>query len=263
MLSYTLHHEDGGPPDGPPVLLAGSLGTTLRMWDPQVATLRAQGRRVVAYDQRGHGDSPVPPGPYSIADLGGDALALMDRLGIERASFAGVSIGGMVGQWLAANAPERIDRLVLICTSSYLPPASAWHERVATVRAAGTVEVIADAVAGRWVTPAFAAAEPAAFGALRAMLAACPVDGYTACCEAIAAMDLRASLAAIRAPTLVIGGAQDAAIPNEHQERLAAAIAGARLEILDPGAHVVSVERADAVTALIAGHLDAGREEIA
>jgi 3-oxoadipate enol-lactonase len=262
-LSYTLHHEDGGPPSGPPLLLAGSLGTTLRMWDPQVAELRAHGRRVVAYDQRGHGASPAPPGPYSIAELGGDALALMDRLGIERASFAGVSIGGMVGQWLAANAPERIDRLVLICTASYLPPASAWHERVATVRAAGTVEVIADAVAGRWVTPAFAAAEPAAFGALRAMLAACDVGGYTACCEAIAAMDLRASLAAIRAPTLVIGGAQDAAVPNEHQALIAATIPGARLEILDPGAHVVSVERAGAVTALIAEHLDAGQEAIA
>jgi 3-oxoadipate enol-lactonase len=251
-----LNHEDGGPPDGAPLLLAGSLGTTLRMWDPQVAALRAEGRRVIAYDQRGHGGSPSPPGPYSIADLGGDALALMDRLGIERASFAGISIGGMVGQWLGAHAPERIDRLVLLCTGSYLPPVSAWEERAATVRAAGTVEVIADAVVGRWITPAFAAAEPAAFGALRAMLVASPVDGYIACCEAIAAMDLRADVATIRAPTLVIGGAQDAAIPNEHQQRLAAAIPGARLEILDPGAHVVSVERADAVTALIADHLD-------
>jgi 3-oxoadipate enol-lactonase len=255
-LSITLHCEDGGPPDGAPLLLAGSLGTTLRMWDPQVAALRAQGRRVVAYDQRGHGASPIPEGPYSLADLGGDALALMDRLGIERASFAGVSIGGMVGQWLAAHAPERIDRLVLLCTSSYLPPASAWEERIATVRAAGTVEAIADTVVARWVTPAFAAAEPAAFGALRAMLAACPVEGYAGCCAAIAGMDLRAEVRAVRAPTLVIGGAQDAAIPNEHQERLAAAIPGARLEILDPGAHVVSVERADAVTALIADHLD-------
>lgn len=259
-MSITLHCEDGGPQDAAPILLAGSLGTTLRMWDPQVAALRAQGRRVVAYDQRGHGASPVPTGPYTLADLGGDALTLMDRLGIERASFVGVSIGGMVGQWLAVHAPERIDRLVLLCTSSYLPPASAWEERIATVRDAGTVEAIADTVVARWVTPAFAAAEPAAFGALRAMLAACPVEGYASCCAAIAGMDLRAEVGSVRAPTLVVGGAQDAAIPNEHQERLAAAIGGARLEIVDPGAHVVSVERADDVTALIADHLDRERD---
>ena len=252
-----LHHEDGGPRDAPAVLLAGSLGTTLRMWDPQADALRAEhGLRVIAYDQLGHGASPAPPGPYTMEMLGRAALELMDHLGLARASFAGVSIGGMVGQWLAAHAPERIERLVLLCTSAYLPPADAWHERAATVRAAGTADGIADAVVARWLTPAYAAEHPGAVAALRAGLAAQPPDGYAACCAAIGAMDLRGDLAAIRAPTLVIGGAQDAAIPPEHQQRLAAAIGGARLEILDPGAHVVSVERADAVTDLIADHLD-------
>ncbi|HWH95804.1 MAG TPA: 3-oxoadipate enol-lactonase [Baekduia sp.] len=258
----TVHYEDRGPRggDAPPVLLAGSLGTTLRVWDPQVDALTGQGRRTIAYDQRGHGASPVPPGPYSIADLGADALALMDHLEIARASFVGLSIGGMVGQWLAAHAPERIDRLVLLCTTAHLPPAQSWHDRAAAVRAAGTVDVIADAVVARWVTPAYAAARPDAVEALRAMLAAQPPEGYAACCEAIAAMDLRDELAAIAAPALVIGGAQDPAIPTEHQRHLATHIAGARLEILDPGAHVVSVERPDAVTALIAEHLDRDRE---
>lgn len=256
-MTDILNHEDGGPRAAPVLLLAGSLGTTLRMWDPQADALRNDhGLRVVAYDQLGHGASPAPPGPYSIARLGEAALALMDHLKIERASFAGVSIGGMVGQWLGAHAPDRIDRLVLICTSAYLGPPEPWHERAATVQEAGTVDVIADMVVNRWLTPPWAAANPAARATLRAMLAGQPAEGYAACCEAIAGLDERAGAAAIKASTLVIGGAQDAAIPPDHQERLAASIAGARLEILDPGAHVVSVERADAVTDLIADHLD-------
>lgn len=259
-MSDILNYEDGGPRGAPALLLAGSLGTTLRMWDPQADALRDDhGLRVVAYDQLGHGASPVPPGPYSIAQLGEAALALMDHLGLARASFAGVSIGGMIGQWLAAHAPERIERLVLICTSAHLGAPDPWLDRARAVREAGTVEVIADAVAARWLTPAWARANPAARDALRAMLASQPPDGYAACCEALAQLDERADARAITAPTLVVGGAQDAAIPPEHQERLAASIAGARLEILDPGAHVVSVERADVVTDLIADHLDQER----
>jgi 3-oxoadipate enol-lactonase len=227
------------------------------MWDPQADALRAEhGLRAIAYDQLGHGASPAPPGPYSIAQLGAAALALLDHLRIERASFVGLSLGGMVGQWLAAHAPQRIDRLVLLCTTASFPSPAPWVERAAAVRATCSVAPIADAVAARWVTPEYAEAHPDALAALRAMLAGAPPAGYAACCDALAALDLRSDLAAIRAPTLVIAGAQDAAIPPEHQERLAAAIAGARLEVLDPGAHVVSVERADAVTDLIADHLD-------
>jgi 3-oxoadipate enol-lactonase len=259
-MSEVLHHEDGGARDAPALLLAGSLGTTLRMWDPQADALRDDhGLRVIAYDQLGHGDSPVPAGPYSIARLGEAALALMDHLGLERASFAGISIGGMVGQWLAAHAPERIDRLALICTTAHLESSDLYVERARTVRAAKSVEVIADAVVDRWLTPAWAATHPEARDALRAMLAAQPPEGYAACCDALAGLDERADAAAIKTPTLVIGGAQDAAIPPEHQERLAASIADARLEVLDPGAHVVSVERADVVTDLIADHLDRER----
>jgi 3-oxoadipate enol-lactonase len=252
----TLHHQIAGPDDGPPLLLAGSLGTTHRMWAPQVDAL-ADTYRTIAYDQLGHGDSPVPPGPYTIAQLGQAAVDLLDHLEIPRASFAGVSIGGMVGQWLAAHHPERVDRLVLLCTTAQLPPAEAWTDRARTVTAAGTVDVIADAVVARWLTPGFAERHPERVASLRAMLAAQPPDGYAACCAAIGAMDQRDDLANIAAPTLVVGGAQDAAIPTEHQRALATAIAGARLEILDPGAHVVSIERADDVTRLIRQHLEA------
>jgi 3-oxoadipate enol-lactonase len=251
-----LYHDDRGPRDGAPVLLAGSLGTTHRMWDPQVAALTAAGHRTIAYDQRGHGASPVPPGPYAIADLGRDALALLDHLGLERAAFVGLSIGGMVGQWLAANAPERVTRLVLLCTTARFPSPDPWRERAETVVRAGSVGVVADAVVGRWLTSGYAAAHPDVVAGFKAMMSAQPPDGYAACCEALATLDERADLARIEAPTLVIGGAQDAAIPTAHQRALAAAIPGARLELLDPGAHVVSAERAEDVSRLILHHLD-------
>jgi 3-oxoadipate enol-lactonase len=179
----------------------------------------------------------------------------MDRLGLERVSWCGLSIGGMVGQWLAINAPGRIERLILICTSAHLPPAENWQERAAAVRAAGSPEPIADTVLGRWFTEGFAAAHPDVVARYRALIVATPAEGYAGCCEAIAGMDLRAGLPGIRAPTLVIAARQDPSIPPDHGERIAAAVAGARLEILDPGAHLASVERADDVSALIADHL--------
>ena len=143
-VTVVIHHEVSGPPDVRALLLGGSLGTTLEMWDGQAPL--AQRLRTVRYDHRGHGRSPAPPGPYEIADLGRDVLDLMDRLGLERASHCGVSLGGMVGMWLAANAPQRVDRLILICTSAHMPPASAWAERAATVRRTGGTDAIADAV---------------------------------------------------------------------------------------------------------------------
>ena len=130
-----LHHELSGPEGAPVVLMGSSLGTSLQMWDGQLPL--AERLRLVRFDHRGHGASPSPPGPYEIADLAGDVVALMDELGIERARYCGLSIGGMIGMWLAANAPERIERLVLICTSAHMPPASRWQERAAAVLAAG------------------------------------------------------------------------------------------------------------------------------
>jgi 3-oxoadipate enol-lactonase len=249
-----LHHERAGNERAPALLLGSSLGTSAAMWEPQVAPL-AEHLRVIRYDHRGHGASPVPRGPYEIADLGRDVLALMDRLGLERASLGGVSLGGMVAIWLGANAPDRVERLVLCCTSAHLPPASGWAERAAAVRAAGTTEVVADAVVERWLTPAFAAAQPETQAWLRAMLLACDPEGYAACCGAIERMDLRGALPSIAAPTLVVSAADDQATPPEHQRALAAAIPSARLETISPAGHIGSVERADEVTELILGHL--------
>jgi 3-oxoadipate enol-lactonase len=254
MTPVRLHHVIDGPLDEAALLLGGSLGTTLEMWAPQVESL-ADRHQLVRFDHRGHGGSPVPNGPYAIADLGADVLALMDTLGLRRAAYCGLSIGGMVGQWLAINAPERITALIVLCTGAYLPPPDPGRQRAADVRAAGTPEVVADAVVGRWFTSAWAQAHPERVAAHRAMIAATDAEGYASCCEAIAAMDLRGGLGEITAPTLVIGGAQDPAIPVEHSRAIAQAVPGARLEVLDPGAHLASVERADIVTRLIADHI--------
>jgi 3-oxoadipate enol-lactonase len=248
-----LHHEAIGPADAPVLLMGGSLGTTLKMWDAQLPL--AESLRLVRFDHRGHGGSPVPPGPYEIADLGGDVLALMDALEIERASYCGLSIGAMVGMWLGANAPDRIDRLVLICTAAHMPPASMWQERARTVLAAGSTEPVADAVVDRWLTPAFAAEYPEVRADLRAMLVSSPPTGYAWCCGAIERMDLRGDLERITAPTLVISAAGDLATPPDRQAEIVAAIAGARHEVLTPAAHVAAAEQPDAVNRLIREHL--------
>jgi 3-oxoadipate enol-lactonase len=248
-----LHCLIDGAPQSSALVMGGSLGTTLTMWEPQLGLVEQT--RLIRFDHRGHGCSPVPAGPYSMADLGRDVLSLLDRLGLERVSYCGLSLGGMVGQWLAVNAPERIDKLILLCTAAHLPPASGWQERAQAVRAAGTPAVVADTVIGRWFTPEFAAANPQLVASHRAMIADTPAEGYASCCEAIATYDVRAGLPGVRAPTLVIAGAQDPSIPPAHGQQIAAAVPGARFELVDPGAHLASVERAAEVNRLIAGFL--------
>jgi 3-oxoadipate enol-lactonase len=163
--TVTVHHVEDGPPGGPVLVLANSLGTTTAMWDPQVPALAAH-HRVVRYDHRGHGGTAVGVDPVDIADLGRDLLALLDRLGVERAHLCGLSIGGMVAMWVAANAPERVDRLALCATSAQLGPPEFWFQRAAAVRAGGTA-AIAGAVVDRWFTPHFAADHPDVVAAVR------------------------------------------------------------------------------------------------
>jgi 3-oxoadipate enol-lactonase len=249
----TLHHQFDGPPDAPPVLLGGSLGTTFAMWDGQLPL--ADDLRLVCFDHRGHGGSPVPPGPYTIADLGRDVLELMDALGLERASYCGLSIGGMVGMWLGANAPERFERLVLMNTAAYMPNASVYAERAVLVREERSTEPVADAVVERWLTPDSAAAHPEVRAQLRAMITATNPEGYASCCEAIAQMDLRDQLSKISAPTLVISGANDLATPVELQQVIVSGIPGARHDVVSPAAHLSAVEQPERVNELIGEHL--------
>ena len=242
-----------GPEDAPPVVLSNSLGSTPTMWDPQLPALLER-LRVVRYDHRGHGASPVPPGPYELDDLGADVLALLDRLGFERVHWCGLSLGGMVGMWMAIHAPERIDRLVLCCTSAKLGPPETWADRAATVREHG-VDAVADAGIERWLSPAFLDRQPEIAARVRAMLASTPAEGYAACCGVIERMDQTARLGEIRAPTLVIAGADDPATPPEHGARIADAVPGARLEIVAGARHLATIERPQAMTDLILGHL--------
>jgi 3-oxoadipate enol-lactonase len=253
MTTAMLNHKLTGPDDGPLLLMGPSLGTNLRMWDSQLAL--ADRLRLLRFDHRGHGTSPVPPGPYGLSDLGGDVLALMDALGLERACYCGLSLGGMVGMWLAAHAPERVDRLVLLCTSAHMPPAEAWRERAAAVLQAGSTEAVADAVVDRWLTPGFAATHPEVRADLRAMLVATPPTGYAWCCSAIERMDLRGDLDRIRAPTLVISGANDHATPVARQREIAGSIPGARHEVIGSAAHLAAVEQPNTVNRLLARFL--------
>jgi 3-oxoadipate enol-lactonase len=234
--------------------MLGSLGTTLDMWRPQLAALTRH-HRVIRVDHRGHDGAPVPAGPYRIDDLGADLLALLDTLGEERVRFCGLSLGGMVGMWLAAHAPERISRMVLLCTSAYLPPAGRWLDRAAQVRSAGTAS-IAVAVVSRWFTDDYRAADPARLRHWHDMLAGMPAEGYAGCCESIATMDLRPVLPKITADTLVIAATDDSAIPPAHGGEIVRGIAGSRLSVIGPAAHLANVERADEVSSLILAQLD-------
>jgi 3-oxoadipate enol-lactonase len=200
----------------------------------------------------------VPAGRYDLDELGADLLALMDRLGIERAHVAGLSLGGMVGMWMGINAPERVDRLVLLCTSAMLSDDHDWAERARLVREGGT-EAIADAVSARWFTPEFVEREPELTARMKQMILDTPAEGYAGCCGVIEQMDLIPDLGRIQAPTLVIAGADDPATPPRHAERMAQLIPDARLEVLDRAAHLANVEQPEAVTALMREHLLGGR----
>lgn len=244
-----------GPGDGPVLLLANSLGTDMALFEAQVAVI-AERRRIARYDMRGHGASGMGPAAVTIARLAQDAIELLDTLDIARIDFCGVSLGGMVGQWLAAHHPERIDRLILANTSAHMPPPDAWQARIDAVRAGG-MATVADGVMERWFTPSFRAAAPATIDATRAMLLAVAPEGYAAACGAIRGMDLRPFAGRIAAPTLVIGGEHDPATPPSHSHFLADAIAGARLAVLST-AHLANLESPQAFTRLVTDFLDPG-----
>ncbi|MFC8845978.1 MULTISPECIES: 3-oxoadipate enol-lactonase [unclassified Micromonospora] len=252
-MTPRLHATVDGPPDAPALVLGSSLGTVGAMWAPQLPALTAH-FRVIRYDHPGHGRSAVPPGPYTIELLGRELLRLLDGLDARRVHYAGLSLGGMVGMWLAAHAPERVGRLALLCTSAALGPAQMWRDRAAAVRAGG-MPAIADAVVTRWFTPGFAAARPETVAACRAMLTSTPVDGYAACCAVIATMDLRNDLTGVRAPTLVVAGADDQATPVPHARLIAERIAGARLAIVEDAAHLANVQQPERVSRLLLEHL--------
>jgi 3-oxoadipate enol-lactonase len=243
-----------GPPGAPVVVLGNSLGTSRQVWD-RPATALERRCRLLRYELPGHGGSAATPGPYTIGQLGSGVLALLDAHGVERVAYCGISIGGMIGMWLAANHPSRISALGLVCTSAFLPPADGWHERAARVRAVG-VKSISATVVGRWFTPAFASREPSVPAAVLAEFERTNPEGYAGCCEAIASMDLRASLGSVTAPTLVVSASDDPATPPAHGAAITAAISGSRLVVVRGAAHLATVSAPEEVAAALLGHLD-------
>jgi 3-oxoadipate enol-lactonase len=254
-----LHRAVDGPEGAQPLILSSSLGTTVEMWEPQVATL-AERFRVVRYDRRGHGRSLVAEGPTTIDDLGGDLVELLDELGLERVSFCGLSLGGVEGMWLAVNAPARIERLALCCTASSFAPRQGWVDRAAAVRADG-MGAIADAVLGRWFRPSFHDTHPEVVARFRAMLVSTPPDGYAACCEALADADLTSRLGEITSPTLVVTGSDDPVVTPAAGEALAAAIPAAVHTVVEGAAHIANVEQPNAFITALLRHLSEERED--
>ncbi|MBO0836762.1 MAG: 3-oxoadipate enol-lactonase [Actinobacteria bacterium] len=242
-----------GPPGAPVLVLGNSLGTSAAVWGQQVAMF---GRHfhVVGYELPGHGGSPAAAGPYTIGGLGAGVLALLDSLGVDRFAYCGISLGGMIGMWLASHAPDRVTALGLVCTSAYLPPADGWMARAGQVRAAGMASV-SGAVIGRWFTPAFAVRTPQVIAEFQAELERTDPAGYAGCCEAIAGMDLRPDLPGVAAATLVLAGADDPATPPEHGAAIASLVPGARLEVLTDAAHLATVQAPERVTSVLLEHL--------
>jgi 3-oxoadipate enol-lactonase len=250
LPGLTMHLRADGPQDAPPLLLLHSLGTDGRVWQPQAEALSAQ-FRVLRPDLRGHGLTDVTPGPYTIDGMARDVLHALDALGIDRLPVVGLSIGGMIAQSLAHQAPGRVSAVVLCDTALAIPPAALWRERAAAVRAHG-MAAIAGAVLARWLTPA---AAPAAMGALRAMLLGTDPEGYAGAAEAIAAADLTATTRTLRLPALVLVGDRDKATPPETAAALRAAIPDARLGLIRDAAHIPTLERPRRVTEALLGFL--------
>jgi 3-oxoadipate enol-lactonase/4-carboxymuconolactone decarboxylase len=259
LADVRLHYEFDGDPRLPVLMLCNSLGTTLDMWAPQMPAFLSH-FRVLRYDTRGHGQSEVTPGEYSIEQLGRDAVALLDHLGIERVTFCGLSMGGMTGMWLGVNRPERVWRLVLANTGAKVGDPAIWASRFEAVRAGG-MAAITPSVLDRWFTARYQKLAPGEVDQVRAMLLATSPDGYIANGAAVRDMDQRAELPKIKVPTLVIAGTYDGSTPPELGRAVAQAIEGARYVELD-AAHLSNWEQAGAFSsAVLSFVLDSGLNE--
>ncbi|MDO5290426.1 MAG: 3-oxoadipate enol-lactonase [Pseudomonadota bacterium] len=241
-----LHYDVQGPADAPLLICAHSLGSDLSMWNEQADALASR-FRVLRYDARGHGRSSVPPGPYTLAQMGQDVLGLMDHVQAARAHFCGLSMGGLTGLWLALHHPQRLHRLAACNTAARVGSAQGWAERVAQVQQAGMAALAAHIVP-RWFSPAFAQAAPARLAQLQAVFAATPAQGYIATCQALAEADVRAHLPQITVPTLVVGGSDDVSTPMAQAQALAGALPHARLLPLAAG-HLSNVQQPAAFNA--------------
>jgi len=243
-----IHYKVQGPEDAPVLMFSNSLGADLTMWDAQAAEM-AKTFRVLRYDKRGHGQSSAPPGPYSIENLGRDALALLDFLHFDQVGFCGLSIGGQTGMWLGTNAPERLKKLILSNTAAKIGTNESWNQRIDTVRMEG-MKVVASAVIERWFTPGFRAKELDTVSKIQRVLESANPEGYAGCCAAVRDFDARDKLSGIRTPTLLIAGTHDPATTATEGRWVAGQIPGSKYVELD-AAHLSNIEARDDFTAEI------------
>jgi 3-oxoadipate enol-lactonase len=248
----TIHAELEGPERAPVLMLSNSLGTNLHMWDEQKGPLTRH-FRLVRYDRRGHGKSSAPKGPYTMERLGRDVLGVLDGLGIQKINWCGLSMGGMVGMWLGANAGNRIDKLILSNTSAHFPDPAMWDARIKIVRDVGLAGVV-DANMERWFTKGFRERAPQQMAKMREMFVATPIEGYIGCGEAIRDMDHRPLLPRITVPTLVIAGRHDPATTLEAGEYIKDHVPGARIAVLE-AAHISNLEQPQAYAETMLGFL--------
>ncbi|MGI5119772.1 alpha/beta fold hydrolase [Marinactinospora thermotolerans] len=253
MAVVPLQYRFDGPRHAPVVLLLPHLGAKWSMWEPQMPDL-TRDLRVLRVNHRGHGGSPAPQGAYSVAELGGDLLALLDTCELERFSVIGAGLGGMLATWLAAREPDRVHRLALLATSAWAPPARRWQRLASQTRAGGTVAVVEE-VTRSWFTPAFVDRRPDILARMVEEFESVDRQGYAGCCDALAEGDQRAALSRVRAPTVVVSAAHDPVLPPGHGRRLSNGIPGARFEVVSGAAHLVNVERADRVNELLVAHV--------
>jgi 3-oxoadipate enol-lactonase len=241
-----LHYEVAGPEGAPVLMFSNPLGTDLSVWDGQAGQF-AKKFRVLRYDKRGHGKSSAPPGPYTIAMLAGDAIALLDLLKIDKAHFCGLSIGGQTGMWIGVNAPERLNNLVLSNTAAKIGTNENWNKRIDAVTKGGT-KSMAEAILERWFTFEFRASQPAEVTPVREVLERTDTGGYVACCAAVRDFDYRDGVGGIRAPTLVISGTHDPAATPEDGRFLCQRIRGSRFVELN-ASHISNIEARERFTA--------------
>ena len=251
--SVRLHYQLSGNEASDVLVLGNSLGSNLHMWDKVLPRLEGN-LRVVRFDTRGHGASGVPTGPYSIDDLGRDVLAVLDGLGIRQANFCGLSLGGLVGQWLGIHAPERVLRLVLANTAARIGTNELWDDRIATVKKHG-MRGLAETTPARWFTASYREDHTAEMERIQQMIAATDPDGYAGCCGVLRDTDLTNQVAAISAPCLVITGKHDPATSALHGWALHQCLRNSKYLELD-ASHLSAWERAEEFGAAVVEFLD-------
>ena len=257
LRDVSIHYELVGLPDAPVLMFSNSLGATLSMWDPQMTTLRNQ-FRILRYDTRGHGQSSVTPGPYTVEQLARDVLALLDQLKLDRVHFCGLSMGGQTGMWLALNAPGRLQKLVLCNTAAKIGGPETWNPRVEAIRKGG-MKAVSTAVMERWFSPNYRATFPDVVASTKLMFEGTNSEGYIANCVAIRDFDAREAIGAIHVPTLVIAGTHDAATTPGDGRYLADRISGARYVELN-AAHLSNIEDRERFTPEVEKFLSSKQE---